>query len=138
CWATRLGLPGPPRGRSCRHRMKAAERTTPNGRRRAGPGPGRRQELGSPVSPGPWSILRHGPSGAARAQSHPIRVTRHPRTPPVDAEGLRQQASTAPPERTENDAVRLALIDPPAPRTTLDGAWWPRTSNLTNGLPSLL
>lgn len=32
----------------------------------------------------------------------------------------------------------LALIDPPAKRTTLDGARWPRTRNLSDDLPGLL
>jgi Family of unknown function (DUF5994) len=34
--------------------------------------------------------------------------------------------------------VRLALIDPPARRTTLDGAWWPRSRSLSDDLPSLV
>jgi hypothetical protein len=32
----------------------------------------------------------------------------------------------------------LALIDPPAKRTSLDGAWWPRTRNLSDDLPGLV
>ena len=36
------------------------------------------------------------------------------------------------------DRVRLALIDPPAERTTLDGAWWPRTVSLGDELPGLV
>ena len=32
----------------------------------------------------------------------------------------------------------LALIDPPAARTTLDGAWWPRTRDLTSELSPLV
>jgi hypothetical protein len=34
--------------------------------------------------------------------------------------------------------VRLALTSPPAKRTTLDGAWWPRTRSLGNELPGLV
>jgi hypothetical protein len=42
--------------------------------------------------------------------------------------------------RRADDAgrVRLALIDPPAERTTLDGAWWPRTVSLGDELPGLV
>lgn len=36
------------------------------------------------------------------------------------------------------DTLRLALIEPPARRTTLDGAWWPRTRSLTDELPALI
>lgn len=44
------------------------------------------------------------------------------------------------PRRRAGDAdpVRLALIDPPAERTTLDGAWWPRTVSLGDELPGLV
>ena len=35
-------------------------------------------------------------------------------------------------------AVRLELIDPVSARTTLDGAWWPRSSDLTTELAPLL
>ena len=38
----------------------------------------------------------------------------------------------------DGDTVRLALIDPPAERTTLDGAWWPRSRSLTAELPGLV
>src|SRR5205085_1631231 len=41
------------------------------------------------------------------------------------------------PER-DADPVRLALIDPPGQRTTLDGAWWPRTRSLSDELPGLV
>jgi Family of unknown function (DUF5994) len=67
-----------------------------------------------------------------------IRVTRRPRTPAVDADGPDMRSSLEPPRRADDGAVRLALIDPPAPRTTLDGAWWPRTSTLTDELPALV
>jgi Family of unknown function (DUF5994) len=36
------------------------------------------------------------------------------------------------------DPVRLTLIDPPGKRTTLDGAWWPRTRSLSDELPGLV
>ena len=36
------------------------------------------------------------------------------------------------------EQIRLALIEPPAERTTLDGAWWPRTRNLSDELPGLV
>jgi hypothetical protein len=36
------------------------------------------------------------------------------------------------------DPVRLTLIDPPGKRTTLDGAWWPRTLSLSDELPGLV
>src|SRR3954470_10796155 len=36
------------------------------------------------------------------------------------------------------DPVRLTLIDPPGHRTTLDGAWWPRTRSLSDELPGLV
>jgi hypothetical protein len=47
---------------------------------------------------------------------------------------------TAPADAGDDDGddVRLALIDPPAERTTLDGAWWPRTRSLTGELPALV
>jgi hypothetical protein len=56
-----------------------------------------------------------------------IRVTRRSPTP-----------AGTPSPAGRRDAVRLALIDPPAARTTLDGAWWPRTSDLSTELPPLL
>jgi hypothetical protein len=55
-----------------------------------------------------------------------IRVTRRPPAP-VD--------ETSPPEP---DQLRLALIEPRSPRTSLDGAWWPRSSDLSEELPALL
>jgi hypothetical protein len=36
------------------------------------------------------------------------------------------------------DRVRLALIEPADLRTTLDGAWWPRTVSLGDELPGLV
>src|SRR3954454_11492721 len=68
-----------------------------------------------------------------------IRRTRVPVHPAVGAEG--GTSSTAEPrdQRTGGaDDLRLALIDPPAPRTTLDGAWWPRTRGLSEELPGLV
>ncbi|MGY1737605.1 DUF5994 family protein [Geodermatophilus sp. SYSU D00684] len=65
-------------------------------------------------------------------------MTRRPRTPAVDTAEAASRFPSAPPRRAGADAVRLALIDPVAPRTTLDGAWWPRTSDLTAELPPLL
>ena len=38
----------------------------------------------------------------------------------------------------DGDPVRLTLIDPPGKRTTLDGAWWPRTRSLSDELPGLV
>jgi hypothetical protein len=55
-----------------------------------------------------------------------IRVTRRP---PAPVNG------TVPPAP---DHLRLALIEPRSPRTSLDGAWWPRTSDLSEELPALL
>ena len=55
-----------------------------------------------------------------------IRVTRRP--PAAVSE-------TAPPEP---DHLRLALIEPRSPRTSLDGAWWPHTSDLSEELPALI
>jgi hypothetical protein len=68
-----------------------------------------------------------------------IRRTRVPVHPAVGAEG--GTSSTAEPrdQRTGGaDDLRLVLIDPPAPRTTLDGAWWPRTRDLGDELPALV
>jgi hypothetical protein len=66
-----------------------------------------------------------------------IRRTRLPerRAPGADSRtlkgALRRRAGDA-------NRVRLALIDPPAERTTLDGAWWPRTRSLSDDLPDLV
>src|SRR3954453_796168 len=44
-----------------------------------------------------------------------------------------------PPEpKAVPDTLRLALIEPPARRTTLDGAWLARTRSLTDQLPALI
>ncbi|MGY1652465.1 DUF5994 family protein [Geodermatophilus sp. SYSU D01119] len=57
-------------------------------------------------------------------------LTTHSRTThsPTSAAGTPRRAG----------AVRLALIEPAAPRTTLDGAWWPRTADLDGELGPLL
>jgi Family of unknown function (DUF5994) len=65
-----------------------------------------------------------------------IRRTRRPERAAAPApnrisEGTPRRAGGA-------DPVRLALIDPPAERTTLDGAWWPRTHSLSDELPGLV
>jgi Family of unknown function (DUF5994) len=57
-----------------------------------------------------------------------IRVTRRSSGDAGDA-----QAPTVRP-----GAVRLELIDPVSARTTLDGAWWPRTRDLNAELAPLL
>jgi hypothetical protein len=66
-----------------------------------------------------------------------IRVTRRPQTLPVRTEGT-PPSPVAPPGGADEGAVRLALIDPPAARTTLDGAWWPRTRDLASELSPLV
>ena len=63
-----------------------------------------------------------------------IRVTR--RSPAPDTGGSTPEPAA--PSRRRADAVRLALIEPPSARTTLDGAWWPRTADLTDELGPLL
>jgi hypothetical protein len=63
-----------------------------------------------------------------------IRVTRRgrdPETPDGTPTGL-------PVSSPGGESIRLALIEPPAPRTTLDGAWWPRTRDLGHELPGLI
>lgn len=64
-----------------------------------------------------------------------IRVTRRHPNPPVPVDGA---PASSLPEDARTDTVRLALVDPPAPRTTLDGAWWPRTQDLSQELPALV
>ena len=64
-----------------------------------------------------------------------IRVTR--RSPATDTGGRAPAPSPAAPSRRAG-AVRLALVETPAARTTLDGAWWPRTADLTAELGPLL
>jgi Family of unknown function (DUF5994) len=68
-----------------------------------------------------------------------IRRTRVPARPAVVPDSTTPRAAGAPaPHIGEANPVRLALIDPPAPRTTLDGAWWPRARNLRDELPGLV
>jgi hypothetical protein len=55
-----------------------------------------------------------------------IRVTRRPPTPPTGT------------DPGEKGRLRLALLEPRSPRTTLDGAWWPRTRSLSDELPALI
>jgi hypothetical protein len=64
------------------------------------------------------------------------RVPGHP-AGNTDSTSPRTPATT---DRRDRDAepVRLALTDPPAERTTLDGAWWPRTRSLSDELPGLV
>jgi uncharacterized protein DUF5994 len=57
-----------------------------------------------------------------------IRVTRRSPTTPDDAEAPTGRPGT----------VRLELIDPRASHSTLDGAWWPRTTDLGTELAPLL
>lgn len=64
-----------------------------------------------------------------------IRVTRRTPVPPEPLDGTAAQSPGGAPE---DAAVRLELTDPPAPRTTLDGAWWPRTRDLSQELPGLV
>jgi hypothetical protein len=67
-----------------------------------------------------------------------IRVTRRPRISPVGVEDTATRSPLPPADGAEGGSIRLALIDPPAARTTLDGAWWPRTRDLTHELPALV
>lgn len=68
-----------------------------------------------------------------------IRRTRVTQHPAVDTESTTPRTADIPRRRAgAADPVRLALIDPPAERTTLDGAWWPRTRSLTDDLPALV
>jgi hypothetical protein len=62
-----------------------------------------------------------------------IRRTRLPERP-----AARPGTADPPPRADEADQVRLALLSPPAQRTTLDGAWWPRTRSLSDELPGLV
>jgi hypothetical protein len=56
----------------------------------------------------------------------------------VGVEDTATRSALAPADGADGGSVRLALIDPPAVRATLDGAWWPRTRDLTQELPALL
>jgi Family of unknown function (DUF5994) len=68
-----------------------------------------------------------------------IRRNRVPERPAVDSDSATPgTASTPQPRAGEVEPVRLALIDPAAARTTLDGAWWPRTHSLSEELPGLV
>jgi len=68
-----------------------------------------------------------------------IRRTRVPAHPAVDTDSTTPRTAGTPHPRTgDADPVRLALIDPPGKRTTLDGAWWPRTRSLSDELPGLV
>jgi Family of unknown function (DUF5994) len=68
-----------------------------------------------------------------------IRRRRLPARHAVDAEtSAPRTAGTPRPRAGKVDPVRLALMDPPAERTTLDGAWWPRTRSLSDELPGLV
>jgi Family of unknown function (DUF5994) len=68
-----------------------------------------------------------------------IRRTRVPAHPAVDTDSTMPRTVGTPQPRTgDADPVRLALIDPPGKRSTLDGAWWPRTRSLSEELPGLV
>jgi hypothetical protein len=68
-----------------------------------------------------------------------IRRTRVPERPAVGTQSRAPRTAGTPGRRAgDADPVRLALIDPPAERTTLDGAWWPRTRSLSADLPGLV
>ncbi|WP_448625306.1 DUF5994 family protein [Geodermatophilus sp. URMC 64] len=67
-----------------------------------------------------------------------IRVTRRP---PISPDGVDRTATSSSlplPEPGDEEAARVALIDPPAAGSALDGAWWPRSRNLTRELPPLV
>jgi len=68
-----------------------------------------------------------------------IRRNRVPGHPAADTDSTTPKTPATPDRRGgDADPVRLALIDPPAERTTLDGAWWPRTRSLSDELPRLV
>jgi hypothetical protein len=68
-----------------------------------------------------------------------IRRTRVPEHPAVDTDSTTPRTAGTPHGRAgDADPVRLALIDSPGQRTTLDGAWWPRTRSLSDELPGLV
>ncbi|GIE90534.1 DUF5994 family protein [Actinoplanes regularis] len=48
------------------------------------------------------------------------------------------QSTRVPAARAPDDAVRLRLDPHPARTNTLDGAWWPRSTNAASELPSLV
>jgi len=66
-----------------------------------------------------------------------IRRTRYPERRSADADSWTPKGVSGR-RAGDSDRVRLALIDPPAERTTLDGAWWPRTVSLGDELPGLV
>src|SRR5918998_777354 len=95
-----------------------------------------RGEIGGPLrwdSPAHGRLLDSQWSGRDDHSSHP---------PTADPLGGRREssapASTRSGRRRRGGSIRLALIDPPAARTRLDGAWWPRTRDLTQELPALV
>jgi hypothetical protein len=67
-----------------------------------------------------------------------IRVTRRHRDLLADGAAAEQPAPQAGSDHAGAGAVRLALIDPVERHSTLDGAWWPRTADLTDELPPLI
>ncbi|HEX2299590.1 MAG TPA: DUF5994 family protein, partial [Pseudonocardiaceae bacterium] len=83
-----------------------------------------------------WPPRRSGPA-THRAVEHHL-GGRHSRRPSVGVEDTATRSALAPADGADGGSVRLALIDPPAVRTTLDGAWWPRTRDLTQELPALV
>jgi hypothetical protein len=56
----------------------------------------------------------------------------------VVVEDTATRSAPEPASGAEGASSRLALIDPPSARTTLDGAWWPRTRDLAQELPALV
>src|SRR3954449_3551082 len=97
----------------------------------------------SPSAGGGRSAVPDGTHHDPPAPSGPvmttIRRTRVPAHPAVGTDSTTPGTAGAPQPRTDDaDPVRLALIDPSAPRTTLDGAWWPRTRSLSDELPGLV
>jgi hypothetical protein len=67
-----------------------------------------------------------------------LRVTRRHRDLRADVAAAERSAFPAGLDHADDTAVRLALIDPVDRHSTLDGAWWPRTTDLTDELPSLI
>jgi hypothetical protein len=68
-----------------------------------------------------------------------IRRTRIPAQPATDTDGMAPGTLGTPHGRAgEADPVRLTLIEPPSRRTTVDGAWWPRSRSLSEELPGLV
>ena len=67
-----------------------------------------------------------------------IRVTRRHRDLRADGSAAEEPTNPAVPDHADDTAVRLALIDPVDRRSALDGAWWPRRTDLTDELPSLI